>query len=123
MKSLLYASVLLATLLSCSKSKQEQLQGEWKVAEMDLSGNKVKADLFNISYEFGEDNSFSRTENGKTEKGTYKISAEGDSLMLTYSSTSTTQGRKIQELSSDSLITTWEEFGMKTTEVARSVQK
>lgn len=120
MKKIFYTSIIIATLVSCSKSKNELISGSWTVKEMDLSGTKISGDAFNIDYNFTEDGNFTRTESGKKQEGTYQISTEGDSLFLTYTAQNTSQGRKIQDLTSDSLITTWEEFGMKYTEVARS---
>lgn len=107
--------ILVAIAWSCSKSKGDLLPGVWKVTELDLSGTKLTGDQIDMIYEFGQDGQFSRSEDGKTEKGSYEIDTDSGVLIFTFADMDLVAEKKIEQISKDKLILSGEEFSMQQT--------
>jgi len=108
--------ILIASLTwSCGKSKGELLLGVWKVTELDLSGTKLTGDQIDMTYEFDKTGNFSRSEDGKSEKGTYEINTETGVLIFKFADLDLVAEKKIEQISNDRLILSGEEFSMQQT--------
>lgn len=89
--------------------------GVWKVTELDLSGTKLTGDQIDMTYEFDKAGNFSRTEDGKTEKGEYEINTDTGVLIFKFSEMDLVAEKKIERISDDELVLSGEEFSMQQT--------
>lgn len=110
-------------LFSCGDGKKALLTKKWKATEIDLSGTKLTGDQVNMIYQFNPDGSFFRTEDGKTEDGTYTLSKEGNKLTLNFKDQDLTAEKTIEKLTEDKLVLSGEEFSMQRTLTLTPVKK
>lgn len=115
-KKLFVLVVLMNLLIACEKGKSEMISKKWKVTELDLSGTKLTGDQVNMMYSFNPDGTFFRTEDGKTEDGSWSLSKDGKSLTLTFNDKELKPAQKsVEQLSEERLVISGEEFSMQRT--------
>lgn len=110
--------------LSCNKENptKDLLIKKWKVTELDLSGTRLSGDQVNMQYEFDKDGTFFRTEDGKTEDGTWTISEDGKKLTLNFNDQDLVAEKAIEKLTKDELVISGEEFSMQRTMTMKPVK-
>lgn len=113
---LFFFMILLASLTwSCGAGKEKLLVGTWKVSELDLSGTKLTGDQIDMMYEFDKEGNFTRSEDGKSEKGTYALNEDKSAVIFTFETPELVAEKRIEQLSDEKLILSGEEFSMSQT--------
>jgi hypothetical protein len=71
----------LFSVIACSKSAKDSLQGSWKVSKLTMAGTEQDPELFGpYRYELKEDGSYAYTEGTKQESGKWSVSADDKQL-------------------------------------------
>ncbi len=113
MKSILFTLGVALLLFSC-ESQKEKLINKWKASEIDLAGNVLSGELINdVFIAFNKDGSYQSNILGEDEsdaKGTWVL----DGNIIVRKSASNKEWKlSIESLSSDMLVLTYEDHGMK----------
>jgi hypothetical protein len=111
----LFFAVLVFSLSSCTKKKADLIAKDWKASKLNFGGSEIGGDIVSLEYSFKNDGSFSRTEEGKVEKGKWSIGEDEKKLILEMDDKSKVQ-KDINELTEDKLVLSGEEHGMMRTE-------
>ena len=65
----LFFAMLIFSLSSCGKKKADLIARDWKASKLNFGGSEIGGDIVSLEYSFKNDGTFSRTEEGKVEKG------------------------------------------------------
>jgi hypothetical protein len=107
----LLIAVLLFSLSSCAKKKADLLARDWKATKLNLAGSEIGGDIVSLEYSFKKDGNFSRTEDGKSEKGKWALSEDGKKLTLDMDDKTRIE-KEVKELTDTKLLLSGEEHGM-----------
>lgn len=111
----LFFAMLVFSLSSCEKKKSELIAKDWKATKLNFGGSEIGGDIVSLEYSFKKDGSFSRTEDGKMEKGKWSLSEDGKKLTLDLED-KTKAEKEVKELTDIKLLLSGEEHGMMRTE-------
>ncbi|HXA00560.1 MAG TPA: lipocalin family protein [Cytophagaceae bacterium] len=107
----LFFTILIFSLGSCAKKKADLIAKDWKATKLNFGGSEIGGDIVSLEYSFKKDGSFSRTEDGKTEKGKWSLSEDGKKLTLNLDD-KTKVDKDVKELTDSKLLLSGEEHGM-----------
>jgi hypothetical protein len=113
--ALLFA-MLVFFLSSCEKKKTDLIAKDWKATKLNFGGSEIGGDIVSLEYSFKKDAGFSRTEDGKMEKGKWSLSEDGKKLTLELEDKTKVE-KEVRELTETKLILAGEEHGMMRTEI------
>jgi hypothetical protein len=108
----LFLGVLLFSLNACEKKKTELLAQEWNATELDFAGATLSGEQVSLVYNFKNDGTFERTEDGVKENGKWTISEDGKKLMLEFKGAEGKIEKDIKELTETKLVIEGKEHTM-----------
>lgn len=96
--------------------KANMVAKEWKALEFETPTAKLSGEFVDIRFNFKKDGSFDYSEDGKKEKGTWKLNDNETMLMLEYDDKMQAE-LEIKELSEEKMTIAGKEHGMYRTYV------
>ena len=74
-------ALAISSLVSCSKSTKDSVQGTWKVSKLSMAGSEQDPELFGpFAYDFKDDGSYKYTEADKKEAGAWSVSEDNKKI-------------------------------------------
>jgi hypothetical protein len=107
-----FFAILLFSLNACEKKKSDLLAKEWKASELSFAGTSLSGDQVSLVYNFKNDGTFERTEDGAKEKGKWALSDDGKKLTLNFEGAMGMMEKEVKELTEAKLVISGEEHTM-----------